>query len=224
MPRAMDASLVEYEPNEDEQTELSTAKIDVKSQSASADPVLHKKEELKCIRDIMLGETVVVVDFDIHTIFSDRSHKKDINLVRHLTEKEAKEISVLGDTKVKQVVERSQEDELVGDKNLQKTIDRLKSRVQSMFGKTETHLSDVDVRIGNKFHLIDKDGDLVLTREEMAQVVQTVLKRETAEEATAIAIDIDHNKHGVFSIAELAQLGKRTLLSKSQRFSERKIL
>jgi 5-enolpyruvylshikimate-3-phosphate synthase len=121
---------------------------------------------------------------------------------------------MLGDTSVKQVVE-SQEDEPVGDKKLQKAIDRLKSRVESMVGKIETHLSDVEVKIGNKFHLLDKDGDGVLTKEEMAQVLQTVLKRElTAEEATAIAADMDHNKDGVFSIAELAQWAETNTIVK----------
>jgi len=38
------------------------------------------------------------------------------------------------------------------------------------------------------------------------QVLQTVLKTKlTSEEAKAIASDIDQNKDGVFSIAELAQ-------------------
>jgi Ca2+-binding EF-hand superfamily protein len=69
-------------------------------------------------------------------------------------------------------------------------------------------LSDVEVKIGNKFHLLDKDCDDVLTREDMAHVLQTILKRElTAEEATSITVDIDYNKDGVFSIAELAQSG-----------------
>lgn len=53
-----------------------------------------------------------------------------------------------------------------------------------MVGKIETQLTDVEIKIGEKFHLLDKDGDGVLTMEEMAQVLQTVLKRElTAEEA-----------------------------------------
>ena len=210
--RATVASSVEYEANEDEQTELSTAEIDAISQLASADPVLRERVELKRIKDKMQGETVV--DFDTQTIFTDRPHEETINEIRNATEKEAKEISMLGDTSVKQVVE-SQEDEPVGDKKLQKAIDRLKSRVESMVGKIETHLSDVEVKIGNKFHLLDKDGDGVLTKEEMAQVLQTVLKRElTAEEATAIAADMDHNKDGVFSIAELAQWAETNTIVK----------
>lgn len=48
----------------------------------------------------------------------------------------------------------------------------------------------------------------MLTREDLAHVLQTILKRElTAEEATSITVDIDYNKDGVFSIAELAQSG-----------------
>ena len=109
----------------------------------------------------------------------------------------------------------SNEDERVSDKKLQKAIDRLKTRVESMVGKIETQLSDVEVKIGNKFHLLDKDMDGVLTMEEMAQVLQTVLKRDlTAEEALAIALDIDQNKDGVFSIAEFAQWAETNTIVK----------
>lgn len=213
--RATDASSVESEPKEDEQTELSTAEIDAISQLASADPVLREREELKRIKDKMHGESGV--DVDAQTVFTDRSQEEALNAfqeIRKATEKEAREISMLGDTEVKQVVE-SHEGEPVGDKKLQKAIDRLKSRVESMVGKIETHLSDVEVKIGNKFHLLDKDGDGVLTMEEMAQVLQTVLKRElTAEEAKAIAADMDHNKDGVFSIAELAQWAETNTIVK----------
>lgn len=98
------------------------------------------------------------------------------------------------------------EQEGVGDVRLQKVIDRLKSRVECMVGKIEIQMTDVERKIGNKFHLLDKDGDGVLTLEELVQVLQTVLKTKlTSEEAMAIASDIDQNKDGVFSIAELAQ-------------------
>ena len=94
----------------------------------------------------------------------------------------------------------------VGDVKLQKAIDRLSGRVESMVGKIETQLTDVESKIGDKFHLLDRDGDGVLTMEEMAQVLQTVLKRElTSEEAMAIAEDMDQDKDGFFSVAELAQ-------------------
>lgn len=153
-------------------------------------------------------------------IFTEEAQEEAINTFKELEEaieKEAKEVTVIstqGDSKAKVVVE-SYEDELVGDKKLQKAIDRLKSRVESMVGKIETQLSDVEVKIGSKFHLLDKDGDGVLTMEEMAQVLQTVLKRElTAEEAMAIALDMDQNKDGVFSITELAQWAETNTIVK----------
>lgn len=70
-------------------------------------------------------------------------------------------VSLKGDTGAKIVVENpdydDDEEDAASDKKLQKAIDRLKSRVESMVGKIETRLSDVEVKIGNKFHLLDKD-------------------------------------------------------------------
>mmetsp|Transcript_2946 Transcript_2946/g.4356 ORF Transcript_2946/g.4356 Transcript_2946/m.4356 type:complete len:402 (+) Transcript_2946:3-1208(+) len=129
-------------------------------------------------------------------------------------EKEAQEANVIsmdGGVEGKKTTKDDEDavspsDEGVGDAKLQKAIDRLKYRVESMVGKIETQLTDVEVKIGNKFHLLDQDGDGVLTMAEMAQVLQTVLKRElTSEEAMAIAAGIDTNKDGFFTIAELAQ-------------------
>jgi len=98
------------------------------------------------------------------------------------------------------------EQEGLGNAKLQKAIGRLKGRVESMVGKIEIQMTDVERKIGDKFHLLDKDGDGVLTLEELVQVLQTVLKTKlTSEEAKAIATDIDQNRDGVFSIAELAQ-------------------
>eukprot|EP00571_Detonula_confervacea_P010644 CAMPEP_0172306976 /NCGR_PEP_ID=MMETSP1058-20130122/7927_1 /TAXON_ID=83371 /ORGANISM="Detonula confervacea, Strain CCMP 353" /LENGTH=721 /DNA_ID=CAMNT_0013019031 /DNA_START=532 /DNA_END=2697 /DNA_ORIENTATION=- len=243
-------NILNKEPEEEEQTELSTAEIDAISQLASPDPVHREREELKRIKDKMQGESETDVDpyrVDEYPIdfgdeqwhhqaadsslemcsairplecYSRDEAQEGANTFKELEEaieKEAKEVTVIsmqGDTEAKVVVE-SYEDELVGDKKLQKAINRLKSRVESMVGKIETQLSDVEVKIGNKFHLLDKDGDGVLTMEEMAQVLQTVLKRElTAEEAMAIATDMDQNKDGVFSIAELAQWAETNTIVK----------
>mmetsp|Transcript_17626 Transcript_17626/g.30382 ORF Transcript_17626/g.30382 Transcript_17626/m.30382 type:complete len:551 (+) Transcript_17626:2-1654(+) len=146
---------------------------------------------------------------------------KSIKELEDAIEKEAKESNVIsmngdiadgkekadeGGSSEEDTTASTEQEESVGDAKLQKAIDRLKSRVESMVGKIETRLTDVESKIGNKFHLLDKDGDGVLTMEEMARVLQTVLKRElTSEEANAIAADMDTNKDGVFSIAELAQ-------------------
>mmetsp|Transcript_13323 Transcript_13323/g.26752 ORF Transcript_13323/g.26752 Transcript_13323/m.26752 type:complete len:935 (-) Transcript_13323:2303-5107(-) len=156
-------------------------------------------------------------------IYTDEAKDEAVRSIRELEEeieKEAKKVTIIsihGGTEAKVLVEadtRGDENE-VGDKKLQKTIDRLKSKVESMVGKIESQLSDVEVKIGNKFHLLDKDMDGVLTMEEMAQVLQTVLKRElTFEEAMAIAADMDQNKDGVFDLTEFAQWAESNTIVK----------
>lgn len=145
-------------------------------------------------------------------MYTDEAQKDAVESIRELDEineikREAKSVvSLRGDTGAKLVVENADIDVEAGDQKLQKAIDRLKGRIESMVGKIETHLSDVEVKIGNKFHLLDKDMDGVLTKEEMAEVLQTVLKRElTLDEAMAIAQDMDTNEDGVFSLSELQQ-------------------
>jgi hypothetical protein len=67
-------------------------------------------------------------------------------------------------------------------------VARLKQRLESMLDKIELQLSDVEGKIGDKLHILDKDADGVLSREEMADVLHLVLKREiTHEEALEIA-------------------------------------
>jgi len=226
----------------DEDVELSTEEIDAISQLTSPDPVLREREELKRIKCKMQGESAGVVmdsseevDTSMEGGLSGIPPAREPILVDETqgVDKESKVIlmqaqadattieaaakeGLLGATTPTTAPHDEKQPQLVvGDKKLQKAIDRLKSRVESMVGKIESRLSDIEVKIGNKFHLLDKDGDGVLTMEEMAQVLQTVLKRElTAEEAMAIASDMDQNKDGVFSIAELAQWAETNTIVK----------
>ena len=67
-------------------------------------------------------------------------------------------------------------------------VARLKKRIESMLDKIEVQLSDVHLKIGDKLHMLDKDKDGILTQQEVAGVLQQVLKREiTPEEANEIA-------------------------------------
>ena len=77
------------------------------------------------------------------------------------------------------------------DEKLDKAITRLKSKVESMVGNIEAQLSNVEEKIGDKLHFLDKDMDGILSREEMAATLQTVLKRPlTFDEAMSIAADM----------------------------------
>lgn len=92
------------------------------------------------------------------------------------------------------------------DKKLDKAIARLKSKVESMVGNLEIQISDVEAKIGDKLHFLDKDMDGILSREEMAICLQSVLKRPlTFDEAMAIAAEMDENEDGLFSVEELSK-------------------
>jgi hypothetical protein len=93
-----------------------------------------------------------------------------------------------------------------GDERLDKAVDRLKYRVESMVGRLEAQLTDVEAKIGDKLHLLDKDLDETISTEEMSDVLQQVLKRKlSAEEAMAIAADMDADKDGFLTVAELSK-------------------
>lgn len=78
-------------------------------------------------------------------------------------------------------------------------VARLKKRVESMVGKIEAQLSETENKIGDKLHFLDKDKDGILTPEEMAGVLQFVLKRELSfEDAMEIANAMVSNVVKVF--------------------------
>eukprot|EP00559_Dactyliosolen_fragilissimus_P008254 CAMPEP_0184857306 /NCGR_PEP_ID=MMETSP0580-20130426/2468_1 /TAXON_ID=1118495 /ORGANISM="Dactyliosolen fragilissimus" /LENGTH=919 /DNA_ID=CAMNT_0027352827 /DNA_START=403 /DNA_END=3162 /DNA_ORIENTATION=- len=115
----------------------------------------------------------------------------------------------LGSEKTGEVTEEESENEEKEteyvDIKLQKAVDRLKFKVESMIGKIEVQLSDVETKIGDKLHYLDKDMDGILSREEMAICLQSVLKRPlTFDEAMVIASDMDENEDGLFSLDELS--------------------
>ena len=83
-------------------------------------------------------------------------------------------------------------------------VRRLKKRLESMVDKIEVQLSEAHVRIGDKLHFLDRDRDEIITKEEMAEVLQQVLKRKISyDEALEIAGTMDENKDGVFTVDEL---------------------
>jgi LETM1 and EF-hand domain-containing protein 1 len=67
-------------------------------------------------------------------------------------------------------------------------VARLKKRIESMVDKIEVQLSETKGKIGDKLHFLDKDRDGILSREEVAEVLQQVFKKELSfEEAMEIA-------------------------------------
>eukprot|EP00578_Thalassiosira_sp_NH16_P023734 CAMPEP_0181085782 /NCGR_PEP_ID=MMETSP1071-20121207/5406_1 /TAXON_ID=35127 /ORGANISM="Thalassiosira sp., Strain NH16" /LENGTH=961 /DNA_ID=CAMNT_0023167593 /DNA_START=75 /DNA_END=2957 /DNA_ORIENTATION=- len=212
------AQLISPDPVQKERVELQKIKDEMKDLTVEdevagvdQDEELQKKSAGEASLEI---SSAISPSGPIQTEEAQEEAVKSIKECEEAIEKEAEEANIVSldggpkkdtENNVHEMV-ASDEEEGVGDVKLQKAIDRLKSRVESMVGSIETQLTDVESKIGDKFHLLDKDRDGVLTMDEMAQVLQTVLKRElSSEEAKAIAADMDANKDGVFSLAELAQ-------------------
>ncbi len=85
-------------------------------------------------------------------------------------------------------------------------IRRLKKRIESMVDKIEVQLSETEVKIGDKLHYLDKDKDGILSQDELAEVLQQVLKRNISlEEARQLAKNMDENSDGIFTVQELIQ-------------------
>ena len=202
LQRIKDAMTAEEKEEVEDETNITLAQSDILEES--------KEKSIEATAAVSPAEP----------FFDEKAQEEALEAIKEIeqeAEKEAKDatiISMEGDADVK-TTEGSPEKPEVGDVKLQKAINRLKSRVESMVGKIETQLTDVEVKIGNKFHLLDQDGDGVLTMEEMAHVLQTVLKRQlTTEEAMAVAADIDTDKDGLFNIAELAEWAETNTIAK----------
>ena len=94
------------------------------------------------------------------------------------------------------VVEEEADEEMVDDggyqdENLNLAFTRLGTKVKSMVDNIEVQLTDVEAKIGDRLHFLDKDGDGILSNEEVAMCLQEVLKRDLSiEQALAIASDM----------------------------------
>jgi hypothetical protein len=101
------------------------------------------------------------------------------------------EVNLESETMTKVPKEVSKEDKEKKTEDEDPVVAKLKRRIESMVDKLEVQLSQVQVKIGDKLHFLDKDRDGVLSREEMADVLQQVLKRKiTFEEAMEIASEM----------------------------------
>jgi hypothetical protein len=199
---------------EDEGKELSAREIDALSQLLDPDPVTKEREELERIKAAMKdADSKVEIVVPTESIEGEYGHlaeetsaagtqteayidymDKDISVAvkemdAHVEEEPQKSTQISLSTETLSEISETEKKEInSGDESLDKAIARLKSRVSSMVERIETQLSDVQGKIGDKLHFLDKDMDGILTREEMADALQQVLKRKLSfEEAMDIA-------------------------------------
>ena len=201
---------------EDEERDLSAEEMDALRHLLSDDPVSKEREDLAKLKadlegggdtakesskaeDEAMGATITDAT---HGVVSDALGTMD-TLVEGSSTAAAAAASPLTSTDLYKVqtkvesptasmppiteVSQEQDEEFSEDPIVQ----RLKKRIESMVDKIEVQLSDVQVKIGDKLHFLDKDRDGILSREEVASVLQQVFKRKiTFEEAMEITCDM----------------------------------
>jgi LETM1 and EF-hand domain-containing protein 1 len=197
--------------------ELSPEEMESISQLLSADPVQKERESLARIKEAMREEaepeTEVAEDPESASIPAtpdtqppieiDDSEKEAATIIEKLETEAAKEAdestsfskeseleSVDGhlENDGAEVIEEDLPEEIAAEEPEDPVVARLKKRIESMVDKIELQLSDVQVKIGDKLHYLDKDMDGILSREEMADVLSQVLKKDLSfEEALEIA-------------------------------------
>jgi LETM1 and EF-hand domain-containing protein 1, mitochondrial len=87
-------------------------------------------------------------------------------------------------------------------------------KLDSMIFNLEEELHQVDSTIGDRLNFLDKDRDGVLSNEELMAAIKNILREHNTEEDAAWAVaQIDENKDGKVTVAELvAWIEKRTNL------------
>jgi LETM1 and EF-hand domain-containing protein 1 len=173
--------------NEPRDRDLSTAEMEAISQLVSRDPVSKERAELERIKAaIRPSETELrflepsIEDSDATLVEAPRTQPSSTQSDRAATNSESTDSGAVPKVDATDHDGKPREDDPV--------IDRLKKRLETMVDKIEVQLSQAEVKIGDKLHFLDKDRDGVLSREEMADVLQQVLKRKISfDEAMEIA-------------------------------------
>jgi len=210
--------------------ELTLEEMESISQLLSADPVEKERRSLDRIKYAMREEadlesefkeesdngstTVYNVKTNVNTDESDTIAASIILGMETKAAKEADELTSFTKEIEYQAPKSANENLSPEDENYSSldnandepadyVVAKLKKRIESMVDKIEVQLSDVQVKIGDKLHYLDKDMDGILSREEMASVLSQVLKNISFEDALVIAGEMDENKDGVFTVQEL---------------------
>lgn len=207
-----DEALKESKVDED----LSTDEMDAISQLVSADPVSRERADLESIK-AALHEKSAEAEKEVQGTdsFEKAEQEGSAAVESAQTEADLKVAALHANVAVEEIGQAEKDSidsSVVADGDTPPSVPedpvvaRLKKRIESMVDKIEVQLSDVQVKIGDKLHVLDKDMDGILSVEEIAEALQLVLKREiTSEEAMEIAKQIDDNKDGVFTVQELIQ-------------------
>lgn len=192
------------DPEDDEEPKLSTEEMDALGQLISPDAVSSERKDLEKLKAVLKECDDDDPDEGSEPNEGSVSGIKEGRVDRDV-EFESADAVADGSEAVADGSESVAADGLdplppVADKSVQ----RLQSKIDSMVSKIEMQLSDVEAKIGSKLHLLDKDMDGIMSKEELADALTRVLKRKlTDEEAIALADKIDEDADGIVMVEEL---------------------
>jgi hypothetical protein len=195
-----------------EEQELSTEEMAALRTILTDDPVSSEREALDRIKAAMKGELKADQREELQQIretiegnISDSEQSETTSTGKPMTSKEGATEPMTheeADAYVSDQIEKEEsaaasmsssstgsiDEPVVEEEPEDPVVARLKKRIASMVDKIEVQLSETKGKIGDKLHFLDKDRDGILSREEMAEVLQQVFKKELSfEEAMEIA-------------------------------------
>lgn len=215
----------EKEKKADDDNDLTAEEMDAISQLLSADPVREEREELQRIKSAMKSddemdkllvlkklEEIVAAGGGPASLKPKSDEATAAETIGRLEQAASADAAkstlfststgipqptVEGSTVSDEPVESMEEAAEYAEEEVEDPIvARLKKRIESMVDKIELQLSDVEVKIGDKLHFLDKDMDGILSLEEMAECLQQTFKRDiTFEEAMEIASEMVSTQH-----------------------------
>eukprot|EP01039_Chlorochromonas_danica_P001858 gene1858-2033_t len=90
------------------------------------------------------------------------------------------------------------------DVRLSRSVDRMRSVLNSMVKKLEVQIDSAEKEVGDKFNILDKDGDGQITAHELREaIVQLMRKEYSLQEADQMVDLLDEDKDGKVSLVEL---------------------
>jgi len=212
---------------DDEKREISAKDLDALRELLRDDPVEKEREELEKIKAAMnskeetpeaatsLGEGSSPDVIDSSTTIAEEIPKAEPHTAAHPGDVGTPEKTIVDIDSSGEVSIATEPSSLEPETDEDPVVKGLKKRLQSMVGRIEVQLSQAQDRIGDKLKMLDKDGDGILSKEEVANVLQEVFKRKISfEQAMEIAAEIDDNHDGIFTVEELLEWIDQTKLVK----------
>uniref|UniRef100_A0A7S1BV52 EF-hand domain-containing protein n=1 Tax=Corethron hystrix TaxID=216773 RepID=A0A7S1BV52_9STRA len=197
--------------DDDDEAELSTEEIEALTHILTSDPVLKEREELARIKAAIAQDE----ENDEDEAAEDREEGSEGDPPSSPPAADAAGDGVEPGPEAAATEAPAESGAEDGNARLEHAIDKLSAKVRTMVDGIEEQLGEAELRIGDRLHLLDRDLDGILSRQEVEGVLQDVLKRKlTEQEASEIAREIDTDEDGRITVDELNKWCQMKRISK----------